>query len=145
MCDFKDKYGGYFNKAYSFMEKFHGTASEDEWEAISAAISGLNATVQFDINLVVAVMGEIERVYNEGKSKTQGDFKSVYHPIFERVYKVAKRLFFYSQSPSSGGWNGFVGEMGTIQNLSNFERAMAEICIKEFLGVDRSSENIQFA
>ena len=109
MCDFKNKYGDYFSKAYSFMEKFHGTASDEKWKAISAAISGLKTKVKFDVNLVVAVTSEIER-----------------------VYKFARKLFFYSQSPSSEGWNSFVAEMGSIQNPNNFERSIIEVCINEF-------------
>ena len=132
MCDFKDKYGDYFNKAHSFMEQFHGISSNEEWATLSAAISGLKPIAKFDVNLVVAVVNEIERAYHEGVPKPQCDFNTVYRPVFERVYRFARRLFFYAQSPSCEKWNSFITKIESIKNPTKFERSLLEICFREF-------------
>ena len=130
---FKEEYGGTFSRLYNFMEQFHGTASDEEWEACVDGLKSLNSDIKFECHLSVIVVSELERAYTEGISKTQGDFKPIYHSIFEKAYKFAFLLYVYSQSPSSEGWRTIAEEMAAIEDATVFERELARICLGKFM------------
>jgi hypothetical protein len=127
------------------MEKYHGTTTDEEWDILSQNIGELNANGKFEISMLCAVMNEMERVYEAGTSKTQGDFKPLYHLSFERAYKIARRLFFYTQSPNAENWRSFSEEFARLENPSDFERGLMKVCFKEFFGVHENDGNAQTA
>jgi hypothetical protein len=130
---FKEEYGGTFSRIYNFMEQFHGTTSDEEWEACADGLKSLNSNLKFECHLSVIVTAELERAYTGGISKTQGDFKSIYHSVFERNYRFAYLLYVYYQSPSSERWRTIAEEMATIEDATVFEREMARICLSKFM------------
>ena len=134
---FRDKYGAYFNKALNFMKKHHGTYTDEEWNALVSDMSVKNTTDKFDIGLQVAVVNEIERVYNEGTSKTQDDFDTIYRDSFKKMFNFARLAFFYTQSPEADVWEAIVNGMGTLANATAFEREVAVTCFSIFLGVKK--------
>jgi hypothetical protein len=147
MCDFnakdaffKEKYGAYFGKARSFMEKFHGTYTDEEWDMMANGMSELKAVEKYEVALVVAVLNEIERAYEKGISKTQGDFKTVYFDTFKRSFNFAKLLYFYTQSPTSEVWEAIVKGMTTLNGSSDFERELAVVSFRYFIGVEKYGE-----
>jgi len=130
---FKEEYSGTFFRLYNFMEQFHGTETDEEWTACVEALRTLNQDVRLEVILSVTVTSELERVYNKGIAKTQGDFKSLYHLIFERIYKFAFQCYVYSQVPSNEGWRTIAEEMAALEDATEFEMEMARMCLGRFM------------
>ena len=130
---FKEKFGGTFERLYNYMEQFHGTTTDQEWQACVDGLQYLNSKIKLESHLCVVITSELERAYNEGISKTQGEFKPIYHSVFERIYKFAFLLYAYSKSPCGEGWRTIAEEMAAIEDATVFEREMAGICLSKFM------------
>ena len=74
-------------------------------------------------------------MYNEGISKTQGDFDLIYRGSFKKMFNFARLAFFCTQSPTSDVWEAIVKSMNALADATEFEREIAVICFSVFLGV----------
>ena len=91
----------------------------------------------------MAVVNEIERVYHEDTSKTQGDFEPIYRASFKKTYNFARLMYFYTQSPTTDIWDAIINGMGVLAGASAFERDIAVVCFRVFLGTEKYEEDAE--
>jgi len=92
---FKDKYDSVFTMTYEFLEKFHGTKEDSEWEEMSMALGNgkFSASSKIEIAFLCAAVNELERKYLEEDPKKLPSCEEVYRPVFAKVYSAAKKLY----------------------------------------------------
>ena len=137
MCDFKEKYGDSFATVIDFMKKHYGANSDEDWETLSRSVSPFEADIE--VALVVAVLSEIERVYEAG---LVGDYKMTadrrardvdekYRPMFVRVYRFAQTCY-RADLDSKADIEAVKAGYEYAKTYSPFEVEMAQGCYKIF-------------
>jgi len=96
-ADFDAKYGNAINKAYLLHKKHHGAYQEAHLQALWDEAGGENNSIVtlFELKIAIAIIGEIERVYNQGNGSAyrQQCFNKLYRPLYKDVYKRLIQIY----------------------------------------------------
>jgi len=139
MCTvFKKVFGPQFNKLYDFLEAHYGAYKDEEWDAAANAIGVFKTS--FEVGMGVALMNEIERVYEAmlagtytlTLSRKQNNPKEIYHPILEKVYRLAQGWYNTDFDVDTSAMEKANEILKFVDTYSPLERALVRICYKEF-------------
>ena len=139
MCTvFKDVFGPQFKKVYDFLSKHYGAYKDEEWDEATRAMRAFKTP--FEVDMVVALMNEIERVYEAALagtyelslSRKQSNPEKIYHPILEKVYRLAQGWYYTDFNLDASAMQKADEILKFVDTYSPFERELVKVCYKEF-------------